>query len=479
MGYGGAIHTLKNMVLRTDKSLGERVVHALDEVESEIVAYRSLNPSQSEIADLDIVQQMVAAYRERVTKALQMIKTGATPAEIDRVIKYDDGPALAAFDRLKAAISAERTHARGAVEGAVAAATNFTRLTAATAILALAFFAFALILFIRTRVMGPLTSLVAHMNRIGKGDLSTRIQLARRDEVGALAAAMNDMTVSLATLTSHAHEASLQLSSLANETLAATRQQASSVEEQFASVQEVTATVDEIVRSGEQMAARAREVLHQARATVEKGENGLGSVKAMAAAMDAIRRQTEVVAGNSVTLSEQTQTIGEIITTVTDIAQRSELLALNAAIEAAAAGDHGRSFSVVAEEIKAMAEQSKSATKQISEILGTIHDGINTSVMMAEESVKRVESGRLRSEEALGAIGDMTESIGQSISAFELSVTATNQQRIGLDQVAMALAQIRQGGEQTASGTRQIETAVNEITALSSQLTHSIKGRAA
>ena len=195
--------------------------------------------------------------------------------------------------------------------------------------------------------------------------------------------------------------------------------------------------------------------------------------------MDAIRKQAEVVAQNSVMLSEQTHAISQIIATVTDIAQRSDLLALNAAIEAAAAGEHGRSFAVVAEEIKAMAEQSKSATGQISEILRRIHDGINTSVMMAEESVKRVESGQQRSEEALGAIGDMTESIGVSINAFELSVTATNQQKIGLDQVAKALQHIRQGGEQTASGTRQIEAAVNDITALSAQLTHSIKAQAA
>jgi methyl-accepting chemotaxis protein len=95
-----------------------------------------------------------------------------------------------------------------------------------------------------------------------------------------------------------------------------------------------------------------------------------------------------------VALSEKTQAIGEIISTVNDLAEQSHLLALNAAIKAAAAGEQGLSFSVIAGEVKNLADQSREATIQVRVILGDIQKGINRSVMLTEEAVKRVESGK-------------------------------------------------------------------------------------
>ncbi len=479
MGYGGVHYLLKNMILRHDSALGAQVYAAIDEVERLIITYRSFGVSQQEANDLSVLQDMIKSYRGRVAQSLEMIKSGAGATEIDAAIAYDDARALAAFDELRTVIGAARSLGQDKTRSAIATATAFTRATAIAMGLSLIVFAGFLMLFLRSRLMSPLSALVAHVKRIGGGDLSDRIHLEAQDEVGILATAVNEMTDSLETLTTNARDASTRLSVLANETLAATRQQATSVTEQFASLQQVAATVEEIVQSGEQISAKARDVLRAARATAQKGKDGLHSVQAMSGAMGAIRIQTELVARNILTLSEHTKAIGDIIATVTDVAQRSDLLALNAAIEAAAAGEHGRSFAVVAEEIKAMAEQSKAATSQITDILRKIHDGINTSVMLNEESVKRVESGNVRADEALASIGDMTENLRLSIGAFELSVSATNQQKIGLDQVAAALQQIRSGGEQTASGTRQIELAVNDITALSSQLDQTIKRYAA
>ncbi|MCJ2023066.1 methyl-accepting chemotaxis protein, partial [Methylobacterium sp. J-067] len=102
--------------------------------------------------------------------------------------------------------------------------------------------------------------------------------------------------------------------------------------------------------------------------------------------------------GNIVGVSEKTQAIGEIIESVNDISERTHLLALNAAIEAAAAGESGRSFAVVASEMKLLADQAKAATGQVRAILGEIQRGINTSVMLTEEAVKRSAVGKTRSD---------------------------------------------------------------------------------
>ena len=175
--------------------------------------------------------------------------------------------------------------------------------------------------------------------------------------------------------------------------------------------------------------------------------------------MENIRVQAEAVAENVVSLSEKTQAIGEIISTVNDLAEQSHLLALNAAIEAAAAGEHGRSFSVIASEVKNLADQSRDATVQVRVILGDIQKGINSSVMLTEEAVKRVESGKQQADVASTTIRTMAESIQQSVQAFQQIVAGSNQQQIGFNQVTQAVRDIGQASQQTAASTQQMEKA--------------------
>src|SRR6185295_7374292 len=158
------------------------------------------------------------------------------------------------------------------------------------------------------------------------------------------------------------------------------------------------ATMQEVSQSGQQIAERAKQVTITAEAVSIANTSGLDAVQKANHTVEAIHEQAEAVAQNIVALSEKTQMVGDILSTVNDIAEQSHLLALNAAIEAAAAGEHGRSFSVVAGEIKNLAHQAKEATGQVRSILGDIQKGINTSVMLTEEVVKRVGSGKTQSD---------------------------------------------------------------------------------
>jgi methyl-accepting chemotaxis protein len=228
--------------------------------------------------------------------------------------------------------------------------------------------------------------------------------------------------------------------------------------------------VDEITHSGVQIGKRAQEVIASAQATAQTSSSGLRAVDETVRAMDAIREQAEAVAGNIVALSEKTQAIGEIITTVNDISERSHLLALNAAIEAAAAGEQGRSFAVVAAEMKTLADQAKEATSQVRSILGDIQRGINSSVMLTEEAVKRVAAGRERTDTTHTTINEISGRIQESVQTFQQIVASTNQQQLGIEQVMGALQNIRQASQQTAAGTRQLDTAAANLSQLSQQL---------
>lgn len=325
-------------------------------------------------------------------------------------------------------------------------------------------------LLLRRSIIGPLGSFMRFVERVGRGELAGEPAAVGRDELGRLGVTLNGMVDGLKTLALQSREATSNLGSAISEIRASTQEQAAGVEEQLAAVQETAATVDEITHAGSQVTKRAQEVIASAQATAQTSADGLRAVDEASRAMDSIRQQAEVVAQNIVALSEKTQAIGEIISSVNDISERSHLLALNAAIEAAAAGESGRSFSVVASEMKVLADQAKEATNQVRAILGDVQRGINTSVMLTEEAVKRAVAGKERTEVTQRTIGEITHRFQESVLTFQQIVASTNQQQLGIEQVMGALQNIRQASQQTAAGTRQLNDAAGNLSGLSEQL---------
>ncbi|HYH22091.1 MAG TPA: methyl-accepting chemotaxis protein [Azospirillum sp.] len=310
---------------------------------------------------------------------------------------------------------------------------------------------------------GRLVRAIDAVRVIGRGDLTRRVEIPGTDELGALGTDLNDMAERLRNVAQGTRAAAENVHAATAQIRASTQQQAASVAEQLAAVEETMATLSEITASGAQISRRAQEVASGAQNTAASSATGLKAVDDTMQAMDGIREQAETVAETIVMLSERTQAISDIIATVNDIAERSHLLALNAAIEAAAAGEHGRTFSVVATEIKNLADQAKDATAQVRSNLSDIQQGINASVMLTEEAVKRVTAGRRQADSTQATIRTMADNIHESVLAFQQIVAGTNQQQIGLEQVIQALQNIRQASTQTATGTRQLEGAAANL----------------
>ena len=149
---------------------------------------------------------------------------------------------------------------------------------------------------------------------------------------------------------------------------------------------------------------------------------------------------------------------------------QSNLLAVNAAIEANKAGEHGRGFSVVAQEVKNLAEQSKKATAQIRSLLGDIQKGTNIAVLATEQGSKAVESGVRQSREAGDAIRQLAESIGENPAAANQIAVSAQQQMVGMDQLALATANIKETTSQNMESTRQAEIAAQSLHELANKL---------
>lgn len=335
--------------------------------------------------------------------------------------------------------------------------------------------AVAIAILIGSSVTKRLGTAIGYVTQVGKGDLTKTVVVPGDDELAELGTHLNEMTGNLRSMARTTRATAESMHAATAQIRASTQQQAASVAQQLAAVEETTATLSEITESGAQINRRAQDVAQNAQVAASNSETGLKAVEDTNQAMDAIREQAEAVAENIVILSERTQAIGEIILTVNDIAERCHLLALNAAIEAAAAGEHGRTFAVVASEIKSLADQSKEATAQVRSNLSEIQHGINASVMLTEEAVKRVGAGKRQTDATQSTIRDLAESVQESVLAFQQIVAGTNQQQIGLEQVIQALQNIREASSQTAAGTRQLEGAATNLNDLGQGLVEAVR----
>jgi methyl-accepting chemotaxis protein len=178
----------------------------------------------------------------------------------------------------------------------------------------------------------------------------------------------------------------------------------------------------------------------------------------------------EAIAERILALSEQGQAIGEIIASVNDLAEQSNLLAVNAAIEAARAGEAGKGFAVVAAEVKALAEQSKQATAQVRGILNEIQRATQAAVMAAEQGVKASEAGVGTAAKVGDAIRLLTESVTESAQAAQQILVSAQQQAAGMDQIALAMQNIQQASTQNMASTRQVERAAQDLNELAGRL---------
>ena len=309
------------------------------------------------------------------------------------------------------------------------------------------------------RVMaGPLRVLSGVADRIASGDLTADVpQVERADEVGALMRAFGVMLDNLRRVTREITGGVNVLASSSSEITASTAQVASGSAETATAVSETTSTVEEVKQTAQVAAQKAKYVSEAAQKTAQISQSGRKSVE-------------ESIAEAIVRLSEQSQAIGEIIATVNDLAEQSNLLAVNAAIEAAKAGEQGKGFAVVAQEVKSLAEQSKQATAQVRSILGDIQKATGGAVMATEQGSKAVESGVKLSAEVREAIRLLAESIAESAQAALQIAASAQQQLAGMDQVALAMQNINQASAQNVASTKQAEAAAQGLHGLGLKL---------
>lgn len=429
---------------------------------------------------LKLVEAMGRLLREWIEQVAEpqialrkQISASKTMADLRALL--DKGDDQREFDRFREIMAMLKAGEEGAMTKRQAAA-DHTAVTTQRVLVVGTVVVFVAVLLISFPLSGAITRPIARAVdlavAISSGDLSKSLDVKGSDEVGRLAAALNNMVDNLREQTQRTLEGVNVLWSSAAEISSTVVQLGQTTARMSAAVAETSTTVEEVKQSARVASERAKKVASDAQQAVEISTAGTRATKDTTDKMNHIKEQMASIGETVVKLSRQSQAIEAIIASVQDLADQSNLLAVNASIEAARAGDQGRGFAVVAHEIKSLAEQSRDATTQVRSILEETRKWVSAVVMAAEEGGKAVEAGVVQSAVAGESIHSLAGSLAASSQSAQIIDTSAEQQFVGIDQVAQAMTNIEHAMQQNLAGMTQLEGAARRL----EELGESLKG---
>ncbi|MGC0154718.1 CHASE3 domain-containing protein [Chromobacterium vaccinii] len=251
---------------------------------------------------------------------------------------------------------------------------------------------------------------------------------------------------------------------------AAATQQASGAKEQASAMSEISTTISELGVTSRQIAESARRVAQIAEQTATAARSGEGTVERGQEAIGGIRRQTDLVVSHMLDLGRKSQEIGAVLDIVSELAEQTNILAINATIEASGAGEAGRRFAVVAEEIRKLADRVAASTKGIRTQIDDVRGAVNTTVMATESGAKAVDQGARQFAEVAAAfkqIADLVATTTEAVREIELS---TKQQATAADQVRTAVSEVAQATQETETSSTQTLQTASQLAGLSMDL---------
>ncbi len=317
--------------------------------------------------------------------------------------------------------------------------------------------------------------LMDELGELAEGNLTINASVTE-NITGAIADSINYTVEELRGLVRGINNATVQLDTATREANRVSEQLTAAAQRQSQEIEETSLAVVDISQSVQKVSANAAESAHVAEQSLTAAEKGQQAVQNSIAGMNSLREQIQETSKRIKRLGESSQEIGEIVELISDITEQTNVLALNAAIQAASAGEAGRGFSVVAEEVQRLAERSAEATKQIAAIVKTIQSDTHDTVAAMEISTQGVVEGAKLSDatgQALNEIGVVSKKLAGLIE--DISST-TQTQAEAAARVAEAMQDIRAISTQTSEGTQQTVQSIGGLARLADTLKQSVSG---
>ena len=329
---------------------------------------------------------------------------------------------------------------------------------------------------ITRQIIQPLRQSLAFAERIAQGDLGGQLQADRRDELGQLQRSLQAMAGNLRQLISHIGDGVTQIASAAEQLSAVTEQTSAGVNSQKVETDQVATAMNEMAATVQEVARNAEEASEAALAADREANAGnrmvLEAVQQMDRLATEVARSTESVQQ----LKRESEKIGSVLDVIKAVADQTNLLALNAAIEAARAGEAGRGFAVVADEVRGLAQRTQKSTEEIQELIGGLQNGTQQAASMMESSRALTDS----TVELARRAGDSLASITRTVSTIQAMnqqiAAAAEEQSAVAEEINRSVISVRDVSEQTAAASEETAASSVELARLGNEL-HTMVGR--
>ncbi|WP_416195077.1 methyl-accepting chemotaxis protein [Pseudomonas sp. MH10] len=432
-------------------------------------AYTHLVSSVAEQELFNQVKVNVVAYQAKVDELVQLSKIASYP-EMAAFVKNTTKPQAVALQASIEELIA--LNEKGAEQSGKIADDSFKSglmITIVLSVLAIFFTIVVAVVFTRS-ISQPILALLLSTRKIANGDLRTPVEVDGADEITDLQNATAAMRLSLKNTIQHISESSSQLASAAeqmsaitNESNVGIQRQSLETDQAATAVNEMTAAVEEVARN----AVSASKSTQASERSAHTGQERVGRTIASLQKLSSTVGQTGVEVEG---LANQTQNIAKVLDVIRSIAEQTNLLALNAAIEAARAGEQGRGFAVVADEVRALAHRTQSSTQEIEQMIQSIQKDSSTAVQSMKQSSEEAESTLLIAREAGVAIEQIAVAISEINDRNLMIAAASEQQAQVARSVDENLISIRDLSIQSSSAASQTSAASYELSLLAVDL---------
>ncbi|HRD32855.1 MAG TPA: methyl-accepting chemotaxis protein [Rhodocyclaceae bacterium] len=327
----------------------------------------------------------------------------------------------------------------------------------------------------RNQSQQAILRLMNEMGDLADGDLTVRATVSE-DITGAIADTVNYTVEELSVLVRRINDAASRVTKASESAQRTSNELLDATERQSREIEEAGSTIQHMAESISQSSQRALQSAQVARRSLDSTRKGAHAVENTIKGMNEIREQIQETSKRIKRLGESSQEIGEIVELISDITEQTNVLALNAAIQAASAGEAGRGFTVVAEEVQRLAERSGEATKQIAAIVKTIQTDTKDAVSAMETATRDVVEGAQLSDAAGRALAEIGEVTAETARVIEQLSTDTQGQAGTAVRVAETMKDILAITEQTTRGTQQTAVSIGQLAELATELKGSVSG---
>lgn len=316
----------------------------------------------------------------------------------------------------------------------------------------------------------PMARLVQVHDNMRTGNLSGRLDLHRNDEFGTLEEGFNRMAEELASLVSQAQKSSLQVTTSVAEIAATSKEQQATAAETAATTTEIGATSREIFATSRDLLRTMNEVSTVAEQSATLAGASQSGLTRMEDTMRGVMEAAGSVNAKLAILNEKATNINQVVSTITKVADQTNLLSLNAAIEAEKAGEYGRGFAVVATEIRRLADQTAVATYDIEQTVKEIQSAVSAGVMGMDKFSEEVRRGMRDVQQVGTQLSQIITEVQTLAPRFQMVNEGMQTQATGAEQITQALSQLSEAAQQTAESLRQSSQAIDDLTLVANQL---------